>query len=155
MIRPIDKEYVQPTQTSMDYEVEIFIPDFGGMPTLPTPTEAPNTTAASISRVQALGGSLTETEMRNILIEAEWPEELIPGALSVSYCESKWSPYAAGDSGASVGLFQLNKQTWFHYFGYNPEDWANPIINARVALQTYYYDITRGQPPWKQWSCKP
>ena len=58
---------------------------------------------------------LTEGELTAVLQSAGWPEELIPAALSVAWCESKWSPSAIGDSGSSVGLFQLNKQTWFIY----------------------------------------
>ena len=98
---------------------------------------------------------LTEGELTAVLQSAGWPEELIPAALSVAWCESKWSPSAIGDSGSSVGLFQLNKQTWFIYAGEDSNMWMDPATNARTALATYYYDINRGSSPWKQWTCKP
>lgn len=110
---------------------------------------------AASARVSAQGGQLTEAEAISVLEAAGWPTELIPQALAVAWCESKWSPYARGDSGRSVGLFQLNLQTWFTYAGEDPTEWADPLVNARTALTTYRYDIARGYPPWKQWSCKP
>lgn len=111
-------------------------------------------TAAATGRVQALGGSLSEAEMRAVLTVAGWPVELHDQALSVSWCESKWSS-AVGDGGNSLGIFQVNKDTWFTYAGEDPEQWADPLVNARVAWATYQYDIGRGYVPWKQWSCKP
>jgi hypothetical protein len=110
---------------------------------------------AATVRVASQGGQLTEAEAIAVLEAAGWPTELIPQALAVAWCESKWSPYARGDSGRSVGLFQLNLQTWFTYAGEDPTEWADPLVNARTALTTYRYDIARGYPPWKQWSCKP
>lgn len=119
----------------------------------PTPTierfEAKPLIAASVS------GQLTEAEMRVLLAEAGWPAELIPQALAVSWCESKWSPGAIGDSGRSVGLFQVNAATWFPYAGEDASQWADPLVNARVAWRTYQYDIGRGYESWRQWSCKP
>jgi len=91
--------------------------------------------------------------MRQVLYSSGWPEELLSQALAVSYCESKWSPGASGDSGRSLGLFQLNIATWFPYAGEDPALWADPLVNARVALKTYGYDIARGYEPWRQWSC--
>lgn len=111
--------------------------------------------AAASGRVRELGGQLTEGEMRAVLEQAGWPAELVPAALAVSWCESKWSPYADGDSGRSKGLFQVNLQTWFPYAGEDPAQWADPLTNARVALAVYRYDIARGYAPWTQWSCKP
>lgn len=111
--------------------------------------------AAATGRVRALGGSLSEAEVRAVLVVAGWPVELHGAALAVSWCESKWSPNAVGDGGASVGLFQLNGATWFPFAGEAPEMWADPMVNARVAWATYNYDISRGYVPWKQWSCKP
>lgn len=94
----------------------------------PTPTierfEAKPLIAASVS------GQLTEAEMRALLAEAGWPAELIPQALAVSWCESKWSPAAIGDSGRSVGLFQL-WNGWFH----EGEEPLDVLTNARVALR--------------------
>lgn len=109
--------------------------------------------AAAAGRVRALGGSLAEAEMRAVLTEAGWPEELLAEALTVAYCESKWSPYAVGDGGHSLGLFQLNGM-WFGYAGEDRSQWADPVVNARTAWATYQYDIGRGYVPWKQWSCR-
>ena len=99
-------------------------------------------------------GQLSEGEMRDVLAAAGWPAELHDAALRVAWCESKYSPGARGDHGASVGLFQLNLQTWFRYAGEDPAQWDDPVVNARVAWATYNYDIGRGSPPWKQWTCK-
>ena len=110
---------------------------------------------AATVRVSSQGGQLTEAEMRALLAEAGWPESLIPQALAVSWCESKWSPGAIGDSGRSVGLFQVNAATWFPYAGEDASQWADPLVNARVAWRTYQYDIGRGYESWRQWSCKP
>lgn len=93
--------------------------------------------------------------MRQVLATAGWPESLHGEALAVSWCESRWSPGAVGDGGASVGLFQLNKATWFPYAGEDPAMWGDPVVNARVAWATYNYDIGRGYAPWKQWTCQP
>lgn len=111
--------------------------------------------AAATGRVRELGGSLTEAEMRAVLAEAGWPRELHEAALAVAWCESRWSPYAHGDGGASLGLFQLNVETWFRYAGEDPAQWADPVVSARVAWATYQYDLGRGYEPWRQWSCKP
>lgn len=111
--------------------------------------------AAATGRVRALGGSLSEAEVRAVLVVAGWPVELLAEALTVAWCESKWSPNAVGDGGHSLGAFQLNKDTWFTYAGEDPAQWADPLVNARVAWAAYNYDISRGYVPWKQWSCKP
>lgn len=110
---------------------------------------------AATLRVSQHGGQLTEAEVIAVLRAAQWPEGLIPEALAVAWCESRWSPYASGDGGNSLGLFQLNVATWFRYAGEDPALWSDPVVNARVAWATYQYDIGRGYAPWKQWSCKP
>lgn len=119
---------------------------------------APILTSPTVAAVQyqapVQGGQLTEAEAISVLQAAGWPTELIPQALAVAWCESKWSPAASGDSGHSRGWFQLNTM-WFGYAGEDPAMWADPLVNARVAWRTYNYDISRGQRPWQQWSCKP
>ena len=89
--------------------------------------------AAATGRVRALGGSLTEAEMRAVLTEAGWPEELLAEALTVAYCESRYRPGAVGDGGNSLGLFQL-WTGWFPAAGYSVEQAYDPVVNARVAL---------------------
>jgi hypothetical protein len=87
---------------------------------------------AATMRVNAVGGQLDEREMLAILELAGWREELIPEAMSVAWCESKWSPWAVGDGGSSLGLFQL-WNGWFAAFGFPAEVWSNPVANATVA----------------------
>lgn len=132
-------------------------PIFTPLPTAPAPPQVltPSPVEVAAARIQEHGGSLTEAEVREVLTEAGWPAELHDEALAVAWCESRWSPYAVGDGGNSLGLFQLNVATWFRYAGENPALWADPLVNARTALATYYYDLGRGYEPWKQWSCKP
>lgn len=90
-------------------------------------------TAAAVGRVRALGGSLSEAEMRAVLTLAGWPAELHDEALAISWCESRWSPYAVGDGGNSLGLFQLWRG-WWPSAGEHLDLWADPLVNARVAL---------------------
>lgn len=93
---------------------------------------------------------LTEDQVELVLERAGWAPELWGEAKAVAWCESRWSPGAIGDHGASVGLFQLNKATWFKYAGEDPEQWDNPVVNARVAMAAYRYSSG-----WAQWTCKP
>ncbi len=123
--------------------------------TLFPPSPTPSVVEAATARVSSQGGQLTEPEAIAVLEAAGWPTELIPQALAVAWCESKWSPGAVGDSGRSMGLFQVNLATWFPYAGEDPSQWSDPLVNARVAWATYNYDLSRGYAPWKQWSCKP
>lgn len=94
----------------------------------PTPTierfEAKPLIAASVS------GQLTEAEMRVLLAEAGAPAEWIAPMLTIAWCESKYSPGAVGDSGNSLGLFQL----WSGW-AQPGEDLFDPLTNARVAVR--------------------
>jgi len=71
---------------------------------------------------------LTEGQVRAVLAEAGVPEEWHADLVAIGWCESKWSPGAIGDGGASLGLWQL----WTGWFreGEEPRD---PVTNARVA----------------------
>ena len=108
--------------------------------------------AASV-RVRQLGGVLTISEAEAALRLAGWPTEMIPAAMAVAYCESKHSPYASGDSGNSLGWFQLNRM-WFGYAGEDASMWADPVTNARTALAVYRYEQARGYQPFANWSCR-
>lgn len=115
--------------------------------------------ATASGRVRALGGPLTEAEMRAVLTLAGWPAELHDPALAVSWCESKWSPYAVGDGGNSLGLFQIGIscpgwQGWFQYFGVDEASVFDPFTNARVALLIYQYSAERNGYGWAPWSCR-
>ena len=121
----------------------------------PLPVET--VSAASAPRS---GGTLTEAEMRDLLSEAGWPTELHGQAMSVAWCESKWSPGAHGDGGNSLGLFQIGVsrpgwQGWFHYFGEDESLAYDALTNARVAWRIYQYGMDRYGYGWGPWSCKP
>ena len=102
--------------------------------------------------------------MRDVLAAAGWPAELHDQALSVA-CgignrrytsgESGCRPGAVGDSGRSLGLFQLNGATWGRYCGVSQDALLDAVVNASCAYRVYLYDVDRGQPAWTQWSVKP
>lgn len=121
--------------------------------TLYPPSPTPSVVEAATARVSSQGGQLTEAEAIAVLQAAGWPTELIPQALAVAWCESKWSPAANGDSGRSKGWFQLNTM-WFGYAGEDPAMWADPLVNARTALAVYRYEQARGYAPFANWSCR-
>lgn len=106
------------------------------------------------ARVAAHGGQLSRAELDAVLEVAGWPPELRAQAAEVAWCESRWSPYAVGDRGNSLGLFQL-WTGWFSWAGVDVENWNDIVSNAQVALAVVRRDIARGRSPWAQWSCKP
>lgn len=132
-----------------DSAVPVTDGDAGSIPAGGRIAPAPVATVAAASV-----GQLSEEQAIDVLQAAGWPSELIPQALAVAWCESKWSPGASGDSGRSRGWFQLNVATWFPYADEDPAMWADPLVNARVAWATYNYDLSRGQRAWQQWSCR-
>lgn len=93
-----------------------------------TPTLAPPPTP--VAQAVAYSGQLTEAEMRALLAEAGAPAEWIAPMLTIAFCESKYSPGAVGDSGNSLGVFQM----WSGWF-YAGEDPFDPLTNARVAVR--------------------
>lgn len=121
----------------------------------PTVQPEPPVPAASEEAVQAeqrvTPEFLSEPEMDSLLEATGWPEELRPGAKAVAYCESRWRPGARNGSGAA-GLFQL-MPLWFSYAGEDADGWSDPETNARVALATVRYDLSRGYSAWAQWTC--
>jgi hypothetical protein len=108
--------------------------------------------SAAIARVNAIGGQLTSDELTAVLHLAGWPDSLIPEAMSVSWCESHWSPYAVGDGGNSLGLFQL-WTGWFPAFHEDLSAWYDPLVNARVAR--YVYERRGRWGGGGGWSCAP
>lgn len=93
-----------------------------------TPTLAPPPTL--VAQAVAYSGQLTEAEMRALLAEAGAPAEWIAPMLTIAWCESHYSPGAVGDSGNSLGVFQL----WSGWF-FAGEDPYDPLTNARVAVR--------------------
>lgn len=103
-------------------------------------------------RTAAYGGQLTEAEMVAVLREAGWEEWAIPEALGISWCESRWSPFASGDGGVSLGLFQMGIARpgwdgWFRYFGVDESLAYDAVTNARVARWAWE------RSGWSPWSC--
>ena len=112
----------------------------------------PSPVQAATARAASQGGSLTEVEMVAVLTEAGWPAELHAAALAVSWCESRWSPYAVGDGGRSLGLFQMqwSGAGWRGWFIPAGEDEAmahDPVTNARTAWWAYQ------RSSWGPWTC--
>ena len=85
---------------------------------------------AATARVFPQGGSLTEDEVIAVLRAAGAPEAWIPDMLTIAWCESRYSPLAHGDSGNSLGLWQL----WSGWFRAG-EDPFDALTNARVAVR--------------------
>ncbi len=106
------------------------------------------------------GGQLTHDELRDTLRLAGWPEHLWDEAAAVVECESKRSPAAIGDSGRSVGLFQIGIarpgwQGWFLYFGIDEAGATDAHINAYVGWLTWQYGVERYGYGWGPWACRP
>lgn len=97
-------------------------------------------------------GPLTEDDLDYVLAQTGWPEELRPSAKRVARCESTWNSLAT--NGQYRGLFQLGP-LWFDYTEHDPDSWADPFVNARVAYLVVEYDLSRGHPPFNQWECQP
>lgn len=124
---------------------------------VPEPEPEPEFTVVAAEALPSW--SLTEGEMREVLALAGWPEELFEQALAVAKCESGWSPAARNRYNPTVyGLFQLQQLSgwgWFSVFGFDPELWYDPVVNAATAWRVYQYDLEAGHPAWSQWECKP
>jgi hypothetical protein len=130
----------------------------------PTPTPTPGVAMAPgadvdaahhpVGAVGAVVAVLTPWEMEMVLAAAGWPPELVPDAMAVAWCESRFSPGAVGAGGAVLGLFQL-WYGWFPWAGVPVERWADPVANAKVALAVARRDLTIYGTHWHQWQCKP
>lgn len=113
-----------------------------------------------INSLVSSGVALTEQQMVRVLQIAGWDSRYIPEALSVSHGESRWSPYAIGDSGTSYGLFQIKSQSlgwdgWWLYFGFDVSRYYEPVYNAKLAWLIFNYERQRGYVRWSNWSVKP
>lgn len=107
---------------------------------LETPKTAVLVEAVETAKPAPLYEALTKDEMLSVLAEAGWPAgQLTEEALAVSFCESQWKWWIAGDSGNSVGLFQMGRSRpgwygWFIHFGVDESLALDPVTNSRVAL---------------------
>lgn len=113
-----------------------------------TPTSVPPGRVVTWSIQPQYTPGLSEAEMVDVLRSAGWPEDVIPYALTVTWCESRWQPGAIGDYGASLGIFQIQPQwhTW-RLNAVGGGDWLDAVTNARVALHLWQ---TNG---WQPWTC--
>jgi hypothetical protein len=122
-----------------------------------------NVSAASLGQESPVWPLELSSEEVDALYAYVGVDELARSGLkSVAFCESRWRPGAVGDSGASLGMHQLNWSTWFPYalgLGLVTEEdrerWADPVVNTKVALGAMRYDEGRGYPRFKQWTCQP
>lgn len=94
----------------------------------------------------------TREEVRIIAAVAGWPEHLLAEVEEVAWCESRNDPLAI--NGPFRGLMQVYP-LWFNYSGIDISLWADPVVNMRVALVAYQYDMANGHEPWTQWQCRP
>jgi len=94
----------------------------------------------------------TREEVRIIAAVAGWPEHLLSEVQEVAWCESRNDPLAI--NGPFRGLMQVYS-LWFNYGNIDLSLWADPVVNMRVALVAYEYDIANGYEPWTQWQCRP
>lgn len=143
-------------QTPAWYEPLVYQDEAVSQP-LETPTTAVLVEAAEVSPPRPIYAAFSESEMRSVLAEAGWPAgRLTEEALAVSYCESQWRWWVAGDSGRSVSLFQMGVARpgwlgWFIHFGVDESMAFDPVTNSRVALMAR---LERGR--WGGfggWSC--
>ena len=82
-----------------------------------------------------------ESSVLSLLKEAGIDIEV---AKNVIFCESRWKPDAVGDSGDSLGLWQINK---VHSIG---EDCLfDPVCSTKVAIKL----IKENWRGWENWSC--
>lgn len=112
-------------------------------------TQEGGVTAAAII---AGGGQYAPSVIRGWARDAGWPESTLDQVVAVAWCESRHSPGAT--NGIAYGLMQV-VPLWFGYAGYSFSQWADPMVNLKVALAAYQYDLNRGYAAWTQWQCKP
>lgn len=87
--------------------------------------------------------------MRVLLLEAGWPEALIPQAEAVAWCESRWRPDAIG--AGSYGLLQVQAEVWLAFFGYSDATaFLDPLVNLRAG-----WVIWQRAGSWAPWTCQP
>jgi hypothetical protein len=100
---------------------------------------------------------LSEYEARHVLSAAGWDQDLHDQAISVIKCESSLMPRKIGDSGNSLGLFQIQWEPsswvgWKSYPGMIEQRHKNilqPIANAQAAFVIYKNF------GWNPWTCQP
>lgn len=110
-------------------------------PDKPLHLPALDVVSAASARVAQQGGVLSESEVVAFLREAGAPEAWIPDLVTISWCESHHSPFALGDSGNSLGQYQL-WSGWARPMGFTPDDLFDPLKAAQTAV---YVRSVRGR----------
>jgi hypothetical protein len=142
IVGPIARDGVPPPPPPPDFEIVFRLPE------IPEPTFKPSLVCNTY-----LGEfpCFSREEMQELLLHVGWPEAQIPTALRVARCESNYAPAIVNwgdqkDGLGSTGLFQL-WSGWYAAAGYAYADYADPVVNATVAL---YVWETSG---WHPWGC--
>lgn len=99
----------------------------------PEPVVLPSPAVEPIPR-----GQLSDDDIDRVFDLADVPAEWRAALKSIAFCESRYNATAVGDSGASLGLFQL-WSGWFSWAGYGVGEWSDPVINTRVAMAVRNY----------------
>lgn len=79
---------------------------------------------------------MTMAEIGSAMVKAGWPPETISLGIAIAMAESGGDPTIKGGPNSNgtydYGLFQINEI-------HNPmaENWADPVVNARMALKIY------------------
>jgi len=115
-----------------------------------TPTASPVAIAPTMAAVQQSTGTVSlPAGLENCpAVIVETFGEHAPAACAVAWCESRYSAWAIGDHGASVGLFQI--QPRWHQWRVPGENLTDPAVNTRAA-----WLISSGGTDWGAWTCKP
>lgn len=102
---------------------------------------------------------LDDGHLLEVFRAAGFPADVLVGALQVvrggGSCpdgESGGDPRAV--NGRYLGLWQLDPM-WFEYAGEDLEQYADPLVNSRVAWRVILYDRATGGPDFRQWQCQP
>lgn len=88
------------------------------------------------------GKQLTRAQLTELAERAGFPDPRI--AVAIALAESGGVPNALGDSGVSVGLWQINTRA---HPKYSRAHLAIPFNNALAA-----YEISKGGTDWSPWS---
>lgn len=100
----------------------------------PTVTPTPQPTPTPVPTVPtSWPAQLTASEMRELYAYAGVPAAWVEPLLTIAWCESRYRPNAQGDGSGSLGLHQL-WSGWFSRAGYSTSQWADPVVNTKVAL---------------------
>ena len=151
---------LQPPSHVLDVSVGADVPPVWGAgeqasnPEIALPAAGQQTDQSLNAQPRGGQNQLDSDQIRQLLAEVGTPPEWIEPFVAIAWCESKYSPGAVGDSGRSLGMWQL-AHLWFAHAGEDITRWADPDVNARVALSVARYSIARGRSPWEQWSCQP